>query len=88
MVGSRSISSRTVAQALDNWRWVSDIVNPLSLIGLQQYLQLWDALSGVVLTHEEDRHVWVHSGSRQFSSKSCYKAFFMVAISFEPWKRL
>jgi hypothetical protein len=88
VVGSRSITSRTVAQALHNWQWVSDIVNPLSLIGLQQYLQLWDALSGVVLNQEEDRHVWVHSGSGKFSSEYCYSVFFMGAISFKPWKRL
>jgi hypothetical protein len=75
MVGSRSITSRTVAQALHNWQWVSDIVNPLSFIGLQQYLQLWHALNGVVLNQEEDRHVWVHSGSGKFSSQSCYSAF-------------
>jgi hypothetical protein len=38
MVGRKAFSSRTVAQALDNWHWVSDIRGPLSLRGLQQYL--------------------------------------------------
>jgi hypothetical protein len=52
MVGRRAISSRTVAQALDNWQWVSDIENHLSLIGLHQYLKLWDALRGVMLPQE------------------------------------
>jgi hypothetical protein len=46
MVGRRAISTRTVAQVLDNWQWVSDIVNPLSPIGLHQYLNLWDAMRG------------------------------------------
>jgi hypothetical protein len=87
-VEKRAISSRTVAHALESWQWVSDIETPLNLSGLQQYLHLWDALKGVVLTHEADRHVWIHSSSRQFSSKSCYKALFMGSITFEPWKRL
>jgi hypothetical protein len=87
-VGKQAISSRTVAHALENWQWVSDIETPLNLSGLQQYLHLWDALRGVVLTHEADRHMWIHSSSGQFSSKSCYKAFFMGSITFEPWKRL
>jgi hypothetical protein len=87
-VGKRAISSRTVAHALQNWQWVSDIEIPLNLPGLQQYLNLWDALRGVVLTQEADRHVWIHSSSGQFSSKSCYRAFFMGSITFEPWKRL
>jgi hypothetical protein len=43
-VGKRAISSRTVAHALENWQWVSDIETPLNLSGLQQYLHLWDAL--------------------------------------------
>ena len=86
MVSSKPFSSRTVAQALHNGQWVRDITNPLSLIGLHQYLQLWDALSGVVLNQEEDRHVWVHSSSGVFSSKSCYSALFMGAITFQPWK--
>jgi hypothetical protein len=87
-VGKRALSSRTVAHALENWQWVSDIVTPLNLSGLQQYLNLWDTLRGVVLTQEADRHVWIHSSSGQFSSKSCYKAFFLGSITFEPWKRL
>jgi len=88
MVASRAFSSRTVTQALNNWQWVSDIENPLSLIGLQQYLMLWDALRRVMLTQNDDKHVWMHIASGQFSSKSCYRAFFMGSISFEPWKRL
>ena len=79
-VGKRALSSRTVAHALENWQWVSDIVTPLNLSGLQQYLNLWDALRGVVLTQEADRHVWIHSSSGQFSSKSC--------IRFYSWVRL
>jgi hypothetical protein len=88
MVGRRAFSSRTVVRALNNWQWVSDISGPLSLRGLQQYLLLWDTLGGVLLSQDTDKHVWMHSSSGQFSLKSCYKAFFMGSISFEPWKRL
>jgi hypothetical protein len=35
MVDRRVISTRTVAQALDNWQWVSDIGSHLSLFGMQ-----------------------------------------------------
>jgi hypothetical protein len=87
MVGRRAFSSRTVAQALDNWLCVSDIKCPLFLRGIQQYL-LWDTLRGVLLSQDTDKHVWMHTSSGQFSSKSCYKAFFMGSISFEPWNRL
>jgi hypothetical protein len=88
MVGRKAYSSRTVAHALDNWYWVSDIRGPLSLRGLQQYLLLWDTVGEVLLSQDADKLVWMHSSSGMFSSKSCYKAFFMGSISFEPWKRL
>jgi hypothetical protein len=88
LVDSRVSSTRTVAQAMDNWQWVSDIGSHLYLIGLQQYLKLWDALGEVTLSQEADRLVWMHSAFGQFSSRSCYRAFFMGFISFEPWKRL
>jgi hypothetical protein len=78
MVGRKAYSSRTVAQALDNWHWVSDIRGALSLSGLQQYLLLWDTLGEVRLSHDADRHVWMHSSSGMFSSKSCYKVFSWV----------
>jgi hypothetical protein len=35
LVDSRVSSTRTVAQALDNWRWVRDIGSHLSMVGLQ-----------------------------------------------------
>jgi hypothetical protein len=88
LVDNRVISTRTIAQAIDNWQWVSDIGSHLSLVGLQQYLKLWDVLGEVTLSQEADRHVWMHTASGQFSSRSCYRAFFMGSISFKPWKRL
>jgi hypothetical protein len=87
-VGKHTVSTRTVAQALEGWQWISDILTPLSWAGIQQFLLLWDAVRRVVLTQEADTHISLHTSSGQFSSKSCYKAFFMGSITFEPWKRL
>jgi hypothetical protein len=58
------------------------------MLGLQQYLKLWDEIGQVTLSQEADRLVWRHTTSGQFSSKSCYNAFFLGSIFFEPWKRL
>jgi hypothetical protein len=46
---------------------------PLSLLGMQQYLLLCDSLGEVVLTQDDERHVWKYETSSRFSSKSCYK---------------
>jgi hypothetical protein len=82
------VSTRTVAQALGGHQWTSDILTPLSWTGIRQFLLIWDAVRNIVLTQEADIHTWLHTSSGQFSSRSCYRAFFMGTIIFEPWKRL
>jgi hypothetical protein len=68
-------SSRTVAQCLSNRSWVADIKPVLSINGIRQYLTLWDLLENVVLTEDDDKHIWRHTTNGTFSSKSCYRAF-------------
>lgn len=87
-VPKRFLFNRTVALALENRCWVSNIQGALSLEGLQQYLQRWDALANITLTQETDEHSWKLEASGRFSFKSCYKAFICGLISFEPWKRV
>jgi hypothetical protein len=87
-VDKKLISTRTVAQALINGQWIRDIKLPLTLVGMQQYLLLWDSISEVVLSPETDQHVWRHEASGQFTSKSCYNVLFSGFITFEPWQRL
>jgi hypothetical protein len=83
-VGKRALSSTTVVQALDNFRWVNDIRAPLYMLGLQQYLLLWDSLREVHLSHGPDQHRWRHVISGVFSSKSCYQSLFAGSAPFEP----
>ena len=86
-VAPKVACSKTFAQCLPNRGWVSDIKPVLSISGIQQYL-LWDLLENVLLTNEEDQHLWRHTSNGTFSSNSCYRAFFRGSITFEPWKRL
>jgi hypothetical protein len=87
-VDKKVASTRTVHQALEGMSWVRDIKPTLSLVGIQQYLTLWDTLGEIVLTLQEDHHVWRFESSGLFSSRSCYKVLFLGSITFEPWKRL
>jgi hypothetical protein len=48
-VSNRCVNNRTVAQVLDNRRWVSDIQGSLSMEGLVQYLQIWVSIQGFTL---------------------------------------
>ena len=87
-VPARTRQQRLVADVLTGLRWPTDIQGGLSMIGLYQYFQLWDALSEVELSAEDDQHVWRFDSSGYFSSKSAYEAFFNGAITFEPWRWL
>jgi hypothetical protein len=80
--------TRTVQQVLPSFSWVQDIEANLSLAGIEQYLQLWDVIENFHLENTNDKHVWRFSSNGTFSSKSAYRAFFRVAIVFEPWKRI
>jgi hypothetical protein len=87
-VAKRALISMIVDQALENRQWITHIKPPLSLVGIQQFLFLWDTLGEVQLSQEEDHHVWRHEASGLFSSKSCYNVLFFGSTVFEPWKRL
>lgn len=80
--------TRTVAQALQAQSWVSDIRGALSWHGLHDYLELWDALSNIMLNTMEDQHQWRFEASGHFTTKSAYRTFLVGSVTFEPWKRL
>ena len=71
-VPNRFRKTRTVAAALTDLAWVSDIKGALSCLGLIEYLELWDALSGFVLNPTDDIHHWKPESSGIFSTKSAY----------------
>ena len=80
--------NRTVHEALQENRWVSDIKNALGWLGLAEYLELWDLLAEVNLSDLEDVHRWKLEASGSFSMQSAYRCYFLGSITFEPWKRL
>jgi hypothetical protein len=79
---------RTVQLALTSYYWVHDIQRNLSLAAIEQYLQLWEVLETFQLQNSNDKHVWLFSSNGLYTSKSVYRAFYIGAESFEPWKRI
>jgi hypothetical protein len=72
-----------VAAVLQNHRWVRDISGGLSVQALAQYLQLWDLLTGTVLTNgRQDVAVWRCTKDGSFSVRSAYKLFFIANTKF------
>jgi hypothetical protein len=80
--------TRTVADELIDHSWVSDIRGALNWHGLMEYLELWDAILDFQPNNTEDQHHWKFESSGTFSTRSAYRAFFVGAIHFEPWKQL
>lgn len=56
---------------------MGDIQGGLSMIGLMEYLQLWDCLGDFILSEYDDQHIWkFEAASGQYSTKLAYIAFF------------
>jgi len=55
-VPKRVVRSRTVAQALNNRVWASDIKGALTVPVLMDYFRIWDLLDRVVLQQEVQDH--------------------------------
>ncbi|WVZ51091.1 LOW QUALITY PROTEIN: hypothetical protein U9M48_002270 [Paspalum notatum var. saurae] len=76
-VSKRTANCRTVAQALLNRAWVSDIGGAFTL---------WDVVEAVVLGEGPDQHIWKFTQSGCYTSKSAYSAFFEGSVKFKPWR--
>lgn len=88
-VPKRTTKHRTVAQALNNRTWVSDISGALTVQVLIDYLLIWDLVEDISLQQgTPDQHLWRLTRSGVYSSKSAYAAFFFGAVSFSGWKRI
>jgi hypothetical protein len=87
-VPPRIRARQTVAEALNNNKWITSIRGSRSWIVIREFLQLWDCVQGIELNEQEDRHIWVWEARGQYSSRSAYRACFQGSITFEPWKRL
>jgi hypothetical protein len=89
VVPKRVVKRRTVAQVLQNRRWVHDIRGGLTVEVLLEYLRIWDLVGGVIL-HEDvpDQYNWKLTQHESYTSKSAYEAFFVGSIRFGPWRRI
>ena len=78
VVCGRIKKKRTVAQALQNKQWISDITGALTVQVLLEYLQVWDRLQGVRLQENQpDKICWKWTSDKMFSTSSAYLAFFI-----------
>ena len=77
-VCGRIKKKRTVAQALQNKQWISDITGALIVQVLLEYLQVWDRLQGVQLQENQpDKICWKWTSDKIFSTSSAYLVFFI-----------
>ena len=82
----RSLNRRTVAEALNNRRWVADIKGARTVQVLEDYFHIWDLVEGLTLQQDvPDQFGWKLTQSGTYTSKSAYAAFFVGTIKFAPW---
>lgn len=74
---------RTVAEALLNRTWISDIRGGLGIQAILEYLNLWSIIQAVDRTATEpDTLLWRWENSGNYS-KSAYQALFFGRIQFQ-----
>lgn len=78
-VRNRDLTSSKVADALPNRAWVRQIVGGITVAAMREYLHVWDLVSQVHLTNEDDRLVWRWANDGAYSSKSAYRALHMTS---------
>ena len=77
-VGPRIVKCRTVAQGLENNKWVLDISGALTVQVILNFLLVWDATRAVQLRPDSpDRFLWKWTSDQCFSTASAYRAFFI-----------
>ncbi|WVZ80019.1 hypothetical protein U9M48_027537 [Paspalum notatum var. saurae] len=63
-IPKKAVQQRTVSQALDNRKWVTDIRGALTVQVLSEYLMVWDLVDGLELQPDiPDQHRWKLSTS-------------------------
>jgi hypothetical protein len=67
---------RTVVDALQDNKWVTDIRGGLTVQVLLDFLSIWDRVQEVNLTDSLDRVIWRWSRDGAFSTASAYRVFF------------
>ena len=76
--------NRSVAQALTDNRWISDIDHSLTQQIIVQYIELWELLEDITLVDsQEDTITWVFTSDGVYSASSAYAAHFIAKTKCE-----
>ncbi|WVZ96580.1 hypothetical protein U9M48_042197 [Paspalum notatum var. saurae] len=79
----RTAKSLTMAEGLNNRRWIRGIVGGLTVTVIAEYLRVWQRLEGLHLREDvEDRVIWRWSGSGQYCARSAYRALYLGFVPF------
>ena len=81
-MGPRIQKARTVADGLQNDRWIRDISGALTVQVLLDYLLIWDLTRDVTLRPGvTDRLLWKWTSDQTFSTALAYRSFFIGQYS-------
>jgi hypothetical protein len=87
-VSPRVRKPRTVADAVQNARWVRNISGSLFIPALVQYISLWSRVQELQLSGEPDRFIWECAANQQYSATSACRALFLGQFSIPRTKEL
>jgi hypothetical protein len=85
-IPKRRRRTTTVAQGLQNRRWVQDIHGTLGIEEIGDYLLLRRRLEHIQLSDQADTMVWKWTSNGSYSASSCYRATFHGSLLCDAWQ--
>jgi hypothetical protein len=74
-----------VAVALEGRKWMCGLQRMDTEVALRQFVDLWQQLSQIQLTQENDIIKWSFTSSAQYTAKSAYQLQFRGAMAETSW---
>lgn len=80
LIAKKVVKQCTVAQALGNQTWITDIKGALTVKVIREYLLIWDLVLAVNLQHDTpNQHRWRLSGSGTLANQ--HMRLFLLGLS-------
>jgi hypothetical protein len=87
-VDRQVVRRETMASALPNGNWITQISGGLSIAEIQEYLRIWDFVQGIQLNEAPDTLIWRWTADGTYTSRSTYKALHIAPLPMPGCKRI
>lgn len=82
LVSRRTRARMSVRQGITNRQWMRTITGSMNMITTAEYLDLWEAMTHVIMGDQPNKVRWHCTPDGQYTFKSAYKMLHTGSVSF------